>query len=165
MVDTWETVTDSSLSRELLGGLKWTEWPGVRQLAVSPGRLCRECAAIDFSSQSIELQRNLQDLCKSAEGCALCGFRSRRLSAGGADPQELLRLVRVGTKIECYPVDRAVISLYCEPGASTRGPPNNCTSADLRPPQSPGLLLPLFLSPSSGSLCFLMRQASSSSPF
>lgn len=121
---------DPGLVSELLEGLKWSQWPGTRSLATSPSRLCRDCKVIDFAFQSYELQRTLHDLLETAAECALCGFLYRRLSAIEAKPQEPLRLGRIRSMIKVYPVDRPVISLYCNPGGPTRAPPGTYTQAD-----------------------------------
>ncbi|ROV88658.1 hypothetical protein VMCG_10306 [Cytospora schulzeri] len=115
LVDKWETVTDPGLVSELLEGLKWSQWPGTRSLAASPSRLCRDCTVIDFTFQSYELQRTLQDLLESAAECALCGFLYRRISALTEKPQEPLRLGRIHSMIKVYPVDQPIMLLYCDP--------------------------------------------------
>lgn len=124
-------MTDPSLARELLEGLKWTQWPGTRQLRASPCRLCRDCSAIDFASESHELQRSQQDLHRSADQCALCGFLDHRISALRVKPQGRLRLARDGAKIQVYPSGQPIASLYCDPGESTRAPLHACARADL----------------------------------
>lgn len=115
LVDKWEIVTDSGLVSELLEGLNWPQWPATQGLADSRGRLCRDCSVIDFTFQSFELHRTLQDLRDSASECALCGFLYRRISALEVKPQEPLKLGRIRSMIMVYPIDRPIISLYCKP--------------------------------------------------
>lgn len=124
-------MTDPGLVRELLKGLKWTQWPETRQMAASSCRLCGDCSAIDFASQFCELRRSLQDLRESAAECALCGFLDRRLSALEAKPEEPLRLDRDGANIKVYPIDKPIASLYSDPGESARTTSDIGAQADL----------------------------------
>lgn len=78
----------------------------------------------------------MQGLYEAAAECTLCGFLYRRLSALEAKPQEPVRLVRVGSTLEVYPISRPIISLYCDPGAPTRAIVQTCQQADLRLPVS-----------------------------
>lgn len=100
-------------------------------MAASTCRLCGDCAAIDLASHCYELQRSLKDLRESAAECALCSFLDRRLSTLKEKPQEPLRLVRDGAKISVYPVDRPIISLYCDRGELTSMPSDIGWQADL----------------------------------
>lgn len=134
-------MTDPDLVRKLFEALNWSQWPATRQLASSPCRLCHHCRAIDFASQSYELQRSLQDLYKTSAECVLCTFLYRHLSALDAKVQEPLKLVRTESTIKLHPLDQPIISLYCDTGVPARKSPETYTQADLDRPES-GSALP-----------------------
>lgn len=100
-------------------------------------------------AQTYELQRSLKDLHEAAGECTLCSFLHRRVAALNVKPQETLRLARVESMIKVYPIDRPIISLYCNPGALAREPLYSHTQADLHRPV-PGSALPALPFPQLG---------------